>query len=107
MPVSTNSRTMAVSSIVKTSAVHTAKQAGELGLIQDGYRSLRDGRWAEAGHRCGVDQLLGYCPPIELLQAAKPHGRCGWPVTLKLVSQELFEVAALELEEITVVGMFR
>jgi hypothetical protein len=43
-----------VTPVVKTSAAHTAKQAGKLGLIQDGHRLFRNGGWAEAGHRCCI-----------------------------------------------------
>jgi hypothetical protein len=96
-----------VTSVFKIAAIHAAKQARELGLIQDSHWLLRDARWAEAGHRRCLDQLLGECPAIELLEAAKPHSGCGRLVTFELVSQELFDVAALEHEEITVGGMFR
>ena len=60
---------------------------------------------------CGVDRpchhKVGNSPPVELLEAAKPYGGCSRSVTLQLVSEELFDVAAVQHEESTVVGMFR
>lgn len=86
----------------------SCNQGGGQAGSHPGQRLVAQGWWGtEAGHGRCLDQLFGDRPSIELLKAAKPHGRCGRPVFFKLVSQKRFDVVVSEQKEIPVVGVLR